>query len=590
MCSKPVPLFYPACVKLPARRLLLTAVVLLFLMADARAALQVQVEGVEEPLLGNILALLTLQRARETEGLSEGHVRRYYRRAPAEIRTALEPYGYYAVQVESRLEEKDGDWLAWFRIEPGEPLRYRAVTVSLTGAGEQDAVLNEALTGFPLQPGQVAVHSDYEAAKAGLQKLAIEQGYLDAVYQRHELRIDPAAGYAEVQLLLDSGPQYRFGELAFAPAKLSEELLRRYVSFKPGEPYSYRRLLDLQRALEDSDYFAQVEVVPLSEKAQDAVVPVQVDLETHKRNKYSIGLGFGTDTGMRGLLGWENRRINRHGHRMWVNLRGSEIGSELEASYSLPLTNPRSDRLEFTAAMVDEETDTTDSSLQKIALGRRVARGRWRETLSLSYEREDYKVGLTDESTSLLIPGISYSQVRADNRLVAKRGWRVQFDLRGAAEQLLSDTSFVQSEVRGKWIHSLGERGRVIARAEAATTWADEDTLIPVSVRFFAGGDQSVRGFDYQELGPRDASGEVVGGRHMVFGSLEYEHRIKGNWGVAAFVDTGNAFNSFNDGLETGAGIGLRWKSPIGMVRVDVAAAVSQDNGLRLHFTLGPDL
>jgi translocation and assembly module TamA len=99
-----------------------------------------------------------------------------------------------------------------------------------------------------------------------------------------------------------------------------------------------------------------------------------------------------------------------------------------------------------------------------------------------------------------------------------------------------------------------------------------------------------VRGFDYQELGPRDASGEVVGGRHLLFGSMEYEHRIRGNWGVAAFVDTGNAFNSFNDGLETGAGIGLRWKSPIGMVRVDVAAAVSQDNGLRLHFTLGPDL
>jgi translocation and assembly module TamA len=590
MCSQPAPSFLPASADLSVRRLLLVAIVLFLMMADARAALQIRVEGVEEPLLGNILALLTLQRLRETEGLSEAHVRRYFRRAPDEIRTALEPYGYYTVQVESRLEQSDGDWLAWFRIEPGEPLRYRAVTVSLTGAGEQDAVLKAALTGFPLQQGQVAAHTDYEAAKGGLQKAAIEQGYLDATYQRHELRIDPAAGYAEVRLLLDTGPQYRFGAVTFSSSKIGEELLRRYVTFKPGQPYSYRRLLDLQRALEDSDYFAQVEVVPLSEQAQGAVVPVQVDLETHKRNKYSAGLGFGTDTGLRGLLGWENRRLNRHGHRMGASLRGSEIGSELRVNYSLPLANPRSDRLEFTAAMVDEETDTVDSSLKTFAFGRRVARGRWRETLSLSYEREDYTVGLTDESTSLLIPGISYSQVRADNRLVAKRGWRVQFDLRGAAEQLLSDTSFVQSELRGKWIHSLGEHGRVITRAEAGTTWIDEDDLLPVSVRFFAGGDQSVRGYDYQELGPRDASGEVVGGRHLVFGSLEYEHRIRGNWGLAAFVDTGNAFDSFSDGLETGAGIGLRWKSPIGMVRIDVAAAVSQDNGLRLHFTLGPDL
>ncbi|MDH3526056.1 MAG: autotransporter assembly complex protein TamA [Gammaproteobacteria bacterium] len=574
---------------LSVRRLLL-ALLLLAVVADVGAALQVEVEGVDEPLLGNVLALLTLQRERETKGLGEAHVRRYFQRAPEEIRTALEPYGYYAVQVESRLEQKGEDWLAWFRIEPGDPVRYRAVNVTLSGAGEQDAVLKQAIAGFPLQPGQIAVHGDYEAAKARLQKTAIEQGYLDALYQHHELRIDPAAGYAEVQLLLDSGAQYRFGEVTFPPGKLSEQLLRRYVTIKPDQPYSYRPLLELQRALEDSDYFARVEVVSMRDQAQDAVIPVQVDLEAHKRNKYSAGLGFGTDTGLRGLLGWENRRVNRHGHRMGASLRGSEIGSELEAHYSLPLANPRSDRLEFTAASVSEDTDTSDSTLHKLAIGRLVARGRWRETLSLSYEREDYTVGLTDESTSLLIPGISYSQVRADNRLVANRGWRVQFDLRGAAEQLLSDTSFVQSELRGKWIHRLGTNGRVITRAEAGTTWVDAADLLPVSVRFFAGGDQSVRGYDYQELGPRDDSGNVVGGRHLVFGSLEYEHRIKGNWGLAAFVDSGNAFNSFSEGLETGAGIGLRWKSPIGMVRVDIAAAVSQDNAVRLHFTLGPDL
>ncbi|NNG12463.1 MAG: outer membrane protein assembly factor [Halobacteria archaeon] len=589
MYSQPVALSPAASIGLSIRRLLL-AVLLFVMMVDVRAALQVRVEGVEEPLLGNVMALLTLQRERETKGLSKGHIRRYFLRAPGEIRKALEPYGYYAVQVDSRLEVDGEDWLAWFRIELGEPLRYRAINVSLSGAGEQDTILKEAKAGFSLQQGQVAVHSDYEAAKAKFQKTAIEQGYLDAVYQRHELRIDPAAGYAEVHLQLDTGPQFRFGEVTFPPSELSEQLLRRYVTFKPDQPYSYRRLLDLQRALEDSDYFENVEVVPMQDQAQDAVIPVQVELDARKRNKYSAGLGFGTDTGLRGLLGWENRRVNRHGHRMGASLRGSEIGSVLKANYSLPLAKPRTDRLEFTAALVDEETDTVDSTLQKLALGRTVARKRWRETLSLSYEREDYTVGLTDESTSLLIPGISYMQVRADNRLVPDRGWRVQFDLRGAAEPLLSDTSFVQSEIRGKWIRRLGARGRVIARAEAGTTWVEDVDLLPVSVRFFAGGDQSVRGYDYQELGPRDASGEVVGGRHLIFGSLEYEHRLKGNWGLATFVDTGNAFDSFSEGLETGAGIGLRWKSPIGMVRVDVAAAVSQDNALRLHFTLGPDL
>ena len=583
------PLRFPVPTATPLRSLAL--LILLLSSLPAVAALRVQITGVEDgPLLANVRALLTVQRESATEGLSEGHIRRYFLRGPEEIRAALEPYGYYNVQVESRLEAQGEDWIASFRIEPGTPVRYRDIRIVLKGAGETYPALLKTVDEFPLQAQQIVIHSDYEAAKANLLKTAIARGFLDAVYLRSELRIDPAAGYADVQLELQTGPQYRFGPVAFAESDLSEELLQRYVTFKPDEPYSTRRLLDLQRALEDSDYFERVEVVPQRALAQDNAIPIHVELESRKRNKYSAGLGFGTDTGARGLLGWENRRINQYGHRVGVDLRGSEIGNSLKANYSLPLAKPRTDRLEFSAASITEDTDTADSTLHKLGVGRTVARGRWREVVSLSYEQEDYTVGLTDETTTLLIPGISYSQVRTDNRLVVDRGWRVQFDLRGAAEPLLSDTSFVQAEAKGKWIRSVGERGRVIARAEAGSTWIDDADLLPVSARFFAGGDQSVRGYDYQDLGPVDASGEVVGGKHLLFGSLEYEHRIVGNWGVAVFVDTGNAFDDFSERLETGAGIGLRWESPIGMVRIDVAAAVSQDNAIRLHFTLGPDL
>src|SRR5690606_18920970 len=152
------------------------------------------------------------------------------------------------------------------------------------------------------------------------------------------------------------------------------------------------------------------------DQAQDRRVPVQVGLEPRKRHEYRAGVGFGTDTGARALLGWEHRRINRRGHRMDAEIRVSEIYQSLSSRYSIPLADPRSDRLEFTAAVLDEQSDTVDSSLYKLGVGRSVARGRWREALTLNYQREDFQVGLTDETTALLIPGISYLLVRADNR------------------------------------------------------------------------------------------------------------------------------------------------------------------------------
>ena len=138
---------------------------------------------------------------------------------------------------------------------------------------------------------------------------------------------------------------------------------------------------------------------------------------------------------------------------------------------------------------------------------------------------------------------------------------------------------------------ALGSRGRVILRGEAGVTIASEVTVLPASIRFFAGGDQSVRGYDYKELGPVDENGEVIGGRYLLVGSIEYDHRITDDWSVAAFLDAGNAFDDFDEPLEQGAGFGVRWRSPVGPVRLDIANAISKPgNHWRVHFTIGPDL
>ncbi len=555
----------------------------------AVADLQVEVQGVDDELRANVLALLTVQREREAKDLSEGHVRRYYQRGPKEIRQALEPFGYYQIEIDSDLQQKQDGWRVQYRISLGEPVRYTDIDVQISGAGEHDAELRKALGKLSLKPGEPARHNLYEVAKASLQNVAIERGYLDAIYTRNELRIDPPSHSAQVILHLDTGALYSFGAVSFGYSGLDDEFLQRYVSIKPGDPYSTGRLLDLQRALENSGYFNKVDVQSQREQVQDHQVPIYVDLEPRKRHLYTAGLGFGTDTGARGLLGWEHRSVNGSGHRTSAEIRVSQISQSLTANYSIPLDNPNSDRLEFTAATLHEDSDTVDSTLNKLGVGRTLMRRSWLEAITLSYQREDYRVGLTHETTSLLIPGVSYTRVQADNRLISKRGHSLQFDLRGAAQPLLSDMTFTQAGIKAKLIRSVGRKGRWIVRAEGGTTWTDEFEELPATLRYFAGGDQSVRGYAYEELGPRDASGEVVGGKNLLFGSLEYDHRVFGNWGAAVFVDTGNAFNRLSEGLETSVGVGVRWESPIGLVRVDLASSVSEDKGVRLHFTLGPD-
>jgi translocation and assembly module TamA len=189
------------------------------------------------------------------------------------------------------------------------------------------------------------------------------------------------------------------------------------------------------------------------------------------------------------------------------------------------------------------------------------------------------------------MPGVNVQRVWGRERLIAARGARLQLDLKGAQEGLLSDTSFVQGQVDAKLIVPLLEGLRLIGRGTVGAIQTDEFRRLPPSIRYFAGGDQSVRGYDYNKLGPRDASGEVVGGRYLLVGSLELERHIRGNWRAALFFDTGNALDGWNESLKQGAGVGLRWETPIGLVRMDLATALSEDGSpWRLHLTLGPDL
>ncbi len=579
------------------RRLLLIGLLLLSssgsLAGTAAPKLEISVKGVKGELKTNIYANLTLQqRLADKTPLDEATIFRLHRRAEREIRTALQPFGYYKPKIVAHLVHEGGIWKARYRIQPGPPVRLSKVTVAIRGEGATDRMLQRWRKRFPLREGKVLRHPDYESAKQALLQLLQDRGYLEYKLEQHEIRVDLNRYTATLRLEVDTGPRYRFGQVTFQQDILKESLLRRYLPFQPGDPYDADKLLELQRSLSNSGYYQRVEVQPLPEQAHDRQIPIEVALEPRKPTRYTTGLGYGTDTGPRISFGIERRYHNYLGYKISGDVRISEIRQEATARYRIPLERPQSDYAELIAASINEQTDTSRRKTRKIGISANHKLRHLQRTIAITYEIEDYQVAGASDYSALLIPLITLQYVEADNRIHTKRGWHASATLKGASELLLSNTSFIQTRFGTGFIHAFGEWGRLISRAEIGVSWLAELAELPASQRFFTGGDRSVRGYRYASLGPTDEQGRVLGGKHLLTGSVEYEFPFARNFAIAVFFDTGNAFDSFNEiTLKQSAGLGLHWFLPVGTLRLDLASAfLEPDRPWRIHLSIGPDM
>lgn len=575
------------------------AVSLLLFSGTAVADVAVEIHGVNDVLRENIRGMLSIiSYSRSDEDLTEAEIRRLHVRAESEIRQALMPYGYYQPLIKTRLSHRQDSWLAEYTIEPGAPVRVRMVDIQISGPGAQLEALDALLKPADKQPllaeNQVLHHADYETVKSRLQTIARQQGYLDGHYTQHTLRVNPEQGWADIILHFETGQQYFFGPVTFEQDYLAESFLREYLMFKQGEPFRIASLLQLQYALVDSNYFSVVEVEPLMEQAENQHVPVVVHLKPNEKHRFSFGLGYGTDTGPRLSLGWDNRRINLRGHHSSVDMQFSEIEKSFIARYFVPLGKPQSEQIIYSFGVTRAELGDTFSDKRHVGIARTTVEGEWRQTAYLRYELERSTISGDTTETDLVTPGIVWTRVEADNPVIPDFGWRFLFELRGGSETLGSDSSFLQSRVQAEWVVALNQQLRFLTRAEVGATQVDSTSELPLSQRFFTGGGQSIRGFAYNSLGPVNNEGDVVGGRYLAVASVELERRFKGDWnkwGLAVFVDAGNAMNSWDVDPEVAAGFGVRWETPVGMLRIDLAQPLTEpDAGWQLHLSLGPDL
>jgi translocation and assembly module TamA len=467
----------------------------------------------------------------------------------------------------------------------------RKVDLSLRGPGRGEPAFRELVERFPLGGGDTLRHAEYELAKLEFLAVAADSGYLVAAFDTAVVLVDRSAATADIVLRFDTGERFSFGPVTFNQDVLDEERLQAQVPFRPGEPYRVDKLLQLQTALTDGSYFSRVEVRPLVVEAREGRVPIEVDLVPTRPRAYEVGAGYGTDTGPRGTAGVKFRRINRAGHHAESELIVSTLERSLSAQYMIPGAFLPTGLLTFLGGYAN--LDPTTSKSEAIILGARFGRprGRWRETLSLTYQHESFEVGLDQGVADLLFGGINRERTVADSRVFPARGHRLRFEVQGSPGGALASAGFLQLEASGKLIRSLDTRTRVLARAELGQLFTGEFRQLPPTIRYFTGGDQSVRGYRYLQLGPRDVAGNVIGGKALVAASVELDHRVFKSWSVAMFYDAGNALDELSLSLQQGAGVGIRWLSPIGLIRLDGAFAISRtDSPFRVHFSIGPDL
>lgn len=558
--------------------------------AHAKNTVSIEITGLSSDMLSAAESGLSIYQQRDHPLLNSGLVRQLHAKAPAEIRRALQPFGYYRPHITAQLDQTAEGWNARYEVEPGDPVRVHAIDINITGPGASEDALQRWRTGFPLHVGDALIHKTYEDAKQDLLDTARDLGYFAGRLERHEVTVDLRSYSADIQIDYITGPRYAFGRTSFDQDLFAEAFLRRYLTYRQGYPYDVAKLLELQRALSDSDYFDHVQVEPQIGAARDQEVPIRVSLIPRNRLRYDAGIGYTTDTGPRGTLGFQNRRATSYGHRYGIVYKGSSVLSSANATYIVPLRRPRTDNIAYTAEWVDENTDTLRRTTNSLSADLTRMRGPWKRGLGISYERERYHLNTSDDST-LLIPRSNWQRVWGLSRIHTRNGALFNAEVRGAAQGLVSDTTFLQLRTGAKLITGIGKRDRILLRAQGGASWVPAFTELPASQRFFAGGDQSIRGYAYKSLGPTDDTGTVIGGRHLAVASVEYEHPWGDIFSTALFYDAGNAFNTDAFTVMSGAGFGLRWHLPFGAIRIDIANAISKPgHPWRLHITMGPDL
>lgn len=559
-------------------------------LADA-VAFRVDIEAPRE--LRDLLEehLDVVRRSAEKE-LTAAEVRRLYTRAPEQIRQLVATEGYFAPRIDSTLDDRSPPWQLRFEIDPGMRAIVRGVDLQFVGDVEVPSPHNVDRLGrlrgeWKLTPGMPFRSADWEAAKREtLQELTVFL-YPTARLVDSRASVDPETGTVDLFAAFDSGPAFTVGGLQVTGlTRYQTAIVEGMNNISPGSPYSHDQLLRFQQRLQNSGYFSSVSVRIDADPAHPRDTPILVDVIERKVQRIALGLGYSTDYGPRGQVDYQHVDLFDRALRFNVRTVADLKQQSLFANLYFP-TEPGGFRNGFDATIQSSDIQNQVTHTYSVAAKRQHFE-EWRESLTgLQYQWQDVDVSPfpTAQNRALsLNREVILRQV--DNLLNPTSGYFAALQVNGATKAILSDQNFLRVYGRGVYFYPISSRDSLVLRSEIGVTFAPNTDGIPTDFVFRTGGSQTVRGYAYQSLGVKKGDA-VVGGRYLFVASAEYVRWILDDWGAAAFIDTGNAWDEFDRiTLVRGYGVGVRWRSPVGSLSADVAYGEAT-NELRLDFTIG---
>lgn len=579
----------------------LYSLLLCLIIAPAAVASDVKIEvrGLSGDLSQNVNAMVST--VTPTDDVINQRLRRQVGEA---IRKGLRAKGYYQPRINfeesTQLFSKKPLLIA--NVEAGEPVRIEATDVTISGQAAIDRDYILLVQRSLPNRGEILDHGQYDTFRRSLTSLALRNGYFDAQLLKNELAVAPSIHQAFWRIDFDSGLRYRFGNVVFENSQIQDDYLQNLVPFKEGDFYSSDDLSELNRRLSATGWFNSVVVSPSFDDVYgnnvdgNKMLPLTAVLSPRSRNIIETGVGYSTDIGPRVTANWRKPWINSRGHSTEASTMLSGPEQTIDFTYKIPLRRSPLEQYYLLQAGFrrEDHNDTeSDSSTVNVARFWDMSSG-WQRSVNLRWSLDHFTQGSQDvDTTMLLYPGVGLSRTRQRGGLMPLWGDTQRYSIDVSNTTWGSDVDFAVFQAQHVWIRTYALSHRFILRGSYGWIETGSFERVPPSLRFFAGGDRSIRGYKYKSISPRDSEGKLTGASKMATGSVEYQYNISGRWWGAMFFDAGEAVHDFSrDDIKKGAGVGIRWVSPIGPIRLDVAKPVGDrdENGLQLYLGLGPEL
>jgi len=576
------------------RELCLLAVLLAPPLSYA-AKVRLQLEGLTGDLQKNVRVRLSSIGSDEVS--ADG---RFRARVSDAIKLGLRPLGYYNPTIDFDYVQTPppGRPVLIAKVAPGTPVKIAGTRVAIEGQAKDDNEF-EALkkTRVPAN-GTILNHGTYDSFKSSLSGLALRKGYFDADMRKSQLGVIEEEHQAFWDIDFDSGQRYRFGKVDFQGAQIRDDYLQNVVPFHEGDYYSSSQLAELNRRLAATGWFNSVVVSPdFDNKTAKAskTLPMNAVVTPRTRNTLELGGGYATDVGPRVKADWKKPWLNDRGHSLETSVSLSAPEQTLDLSYKIPLLkDPLQQYYLVQGGFKREDLNDTksDSSTANVARYWDSDSG-WQRSVNLRWSLDHFTQGNVTNTTMLIYPGVTVNRTRSRGGLMPTWGDSQRYSLDVSDTSWGSDIDFAVIQAQNVWIRTLADKHRFVVRGNVGWIETNNFEKVPPSLRFFAGGDRSIRGYKYKSISPKDSDDKLTGASKLATGSVEYQYNVTGKWWGAVFVDSGEAVNDIakND-FKTGAGVGVRWESPVGPIKLDIAAPVGDqdEHGVQFYIGLGPEL